>query len=104
MDIKDSGEVGEASATASPVGAGQPPLARASSTNDKAKRKALERVIARGTEDGMVSHRLEIRIRNTERAGRVVVGGRTKSKDAGGRTCLLLNKLSAEPRQLRVKR
>jgi hypothetical protein len=55
-------------------------------------------------EGGAVAHRLEIRIRNTEKTQRVVVGQRTQGPaQAGVRQCTLLNENQAHPRVLSKK-
>jgi hypothetical protein len=73
----------------------------------KPRRQHLVRGLNTYTQDaegGAVAHRLEIRIRNTEKTQRVVVGQRTAGPaQAGVRQCQLLDQNSAHPRVLSRK-
>lgn len=72
----------------------------------KARQRNLERSLAIGAEGGVITHRLEVRIRNVDRAERVVVGRHTdrmRRNESACRQTQLLDKLLAERKKLSQK-
>eukprot|EP00746_Dinoflagellata_sp_MGD_P167214 gnl/MRDRNA2_/MRDRNA2_97658_c0_seq1.p1 gnl/MRDRNA2_/MRDRNA2_97658_c0~~gnl/MRDRNA2_/MRDRNA2_97658_c0_seq1.p1 ORF type:complete len:516 (-),score=131.08 gnl/MRDRNA2_/MRDRNA2_97658_c0_seq1:117-1664(-) len=83
------------------------PEASQAQAGRKPRRQHLVRGLNTYTQDaegGAVAHRLEIRIRNTEKTQRVVVGQRTAGPaQAGVRQCQMLDENQAHPRVLSRK-
>lgn len=100
-DSVDTAAGGEAAAAAAAAATATEPAAPSSPLTARARERAraLERGLACGTEGGQVNHRLEIRIKNTERAHRVVVARHTDRlrgpEEAATRPTVMLGKLSA---------
>lgn len=78
-------------------------LSDPNSPKAKAQQRNLERSLAIGTEaeGGVITHRLEVRIRNAEKAERFVVGKyteRLRRGESASRPCYMLHKLNASER------
>lgn len=106
-DSVDTVGGGEAAAAAAAAATAAEPVTPSSPLTARAKERAraLERGLACGTEGGKVNHRLEIRIKNTERAHRVVVARHTDRlrgpEEASTRPTVVLGKLHAESHLLK---